>query len=458
MPRGYTEVKVCMFVVNNCKRDARVLREAKTLSDAGHDVRIIAVLDKQTKSYEEKKGFRIIRVALNPIHRRIFQIIRKVGALSLVPFDLILRWIRGTPALARRQVDRSVRSDAGPIDPSWESAPRRVARRLYLKLVSISLPFNRTLSWIDYYWRSWKVIRDEPADVYHSHDLSSLPIGYMAKRRTNGKLVYDSHELFTELASLRRLERPLFRVVERYLINRADEVITVCQSAATILSEKYRIALPNVVMNCPPRVGLRHGATSSLRQNAALADGVPIILYSGGFITGRALHNVVLSASYLNEGKIVFLGWGSIEQELKALVRDKMLVDRVLFLEPVPPEEVVEYIASASLGVTSFQFTSLNNYYATPNKLFEYIHAGLPVVGSNFPELKRVIEGYRLGKTFDPENPEDIASAINWVLSDKDRYEEMRRNALEAAKIFNWENESKKLLSLYEGLSDKAND
>ena len=82
----------------------------------------------------------------------------------------------------------------------------------------------------------------------------------------------------------------------------------------------------------------------------------------------------------------------------------------------------------------------------------------MPVVGSNFPELKRVIEGYRLGKTFDPENPEDIASAINWVLSDKDRYEEMRRNALEAAKIFNWENESKKLLSLYEGLSDKAND
>ena len=135
-----------------------------------------------------------------------------------------------------------------------------------------------------------------------------------------------------------------------------------------------------------------------------------------------------------------------------------MLQDRVLFIEPVPADQVVSYIASASLGVASFQLTSLNNYYATPNKLFEYIHAGLPVVGSDFPELKRVIEGYKIGRTFNAEDPEDIATAINLVLADDEEYQAMRRNVSEAAKIFNWENESRKLVALYEGLSDRTND
>jgi glycosyltransferase involved in cell wall biosynthesis len=82
--------------------------------------------------------------------------------------------------------------------------------------------------------------------------------------------------------------------------------------------------------------------------------------------------------------------------------------------------------------------------------------AGLPVAGSNFPELKKVIEGYDLGKTFNPEDPRDIAGAINYVLSDKDRYERMKANALKAANIFNWENESKKLVEIYKRLQNEV--
>jgi len=99
----------------------------------------------------------------------------------------------------------------------------------------------------------------------------------------------------------------------------------------------------------------------------------------------------------------------------------------------------------------------LNYYYVSPNKLFECMAAGLPVVGSNFPDLKRFVEGYNFGVTCDPCNPKEIANAISYILSDEHRYEEMRRNALEAAKIFNWENESNKLLALYEVLSSRKN-
>jgi glycosyltransferase involved in cell wall biosynthesis len=124
----------------------------------------------------------------------------------------------------------------------------------------------------------------------------------------------------------------------------------------------------------------------------------------------------------------------------------------------VAPEQVVYYCMSASLGVVIYQNTGLNNYYTAPNKLYEYMQAGLPVASSDFPALKEVVEGYDLGCTFDPEEPESIAEAINLVLAYGQRYDTMRRNALEAAKIFNWENESRKLLDIYERLSHRIND
>jgi len=90
-----------------------------------------------------------------------------------------------------------------------------------------------------------------------------------------------------------------------------------------------------------------------------------------------------------------------------------------------------------------------------PNKLFECISAGHPTIGSNFPELRRIIEGYHIGRTFRPDDPKDIAKAINYVLSDKERYKGMCRQGLEAAKIFNWKNESKKLLAIYSAFEAK---
>lgn len=398
-------MKVCMFVLNNCKYDTRVLKEAKTLTEAGHDVKIIAVLDKDTEPYEEKDGFRIIRVTRTGIPYRVLQAIlgRKVLAALAV--------------------------------------------------------FNRPLVFGEYCYRSWKVVKHEPADVYHSHDLTTLPVGYTAKRRTGGKLVYDSHELFTELHYISCVERPAFRFLERHLVQRADAVITVNEFAAGELSKRYEIGLPDVVRNCPPLA--RQGDeqyNSSIRENLGLGDTVPIIVHVGLFSKSRGSEKLVSAVPFLNHGVVVFLGWGAgaEEIELKELVRQKGLEDKVLFAPPVAPEEVVGYISSAQVGVMPFLNISLNHYYATPNKLWECISAGLPVVSSSFPALKAIVEGYHLGKICNPEDSEDIAAAINWVLADKKRYEKMKRNALKAAKKFNWENESKKLLEVYRRLSQRA--
>ncbi len=166
------------------------------------------------------------------------------------------------------------------------------------------------------------------------------------------------------------------------------------------------------------------------------------------------------SLHYLDRCTLVLMGyavsnWPAV---LRRLIREEGLMDRVYFFGPVAPEEVTWYAASADIGVIAIRNVSLSFYYCSPNKLFECIAAGLPVVGSNFPDMKKVIEGYNVGVTCDPDDPRDIADAIEYILSDESRYEEMRKNALEAAKVFNWENESKKLLTLYEGLSNKLGD
>jgi len=397
-----------MFVYNSCRHDARVLKEAKTLAEAGHDVRIIAVLDEDTEPYEERDGFRILRV--------------------------------DTSLVGKRPVSEGGRPQSPGL---W--------RRLRAKISSF-------FALLRYYRRAWRIVKDEPGDIYQCQDLITLPLGYRAKRRHGGRLVYDVYELTTELAYISRLERAGWRVLERFLIHRADEVIATGTYRAEYLSRKYKIAAPTVILNCPPRLAAK-ARNRALREKLGLTDdAVPVILYQGGFIPGRGLDNLVLAAAHLDRGVLVLMGWGPLEAGLRSLVKKEGLERRVYFTGPVAPDRVVYYCMSASVGVVIYQRTSLNNYYATPNKLYEYISAGLPVVSSDFPALKEVVEGYGLGYTFDPDEPESIAAAINRVLADDQRYDTMRKNALEAARIFNWEIESKKLLDIYQRMSHHLDD
>lgn len=434
-------MKVWMFVYNNCKHDARVLKEAKTLAEAGDDVQIVALSGEGLKQIEERDGFRILRV-----DRSLFGE-RSAPEKDTPPSPRG----RSTTGIGRKLRDHLFRRPLGFI---YVWARNRTSGPLRTLLVAVYRPF----AFFQYSRCAWRVIKNKPADVYHCHDLNTLPLGYMAKRRHGGKLVYDAHELTTELAYISRPEKVGWGVLERFLIRRADEVITPGTYRAEYLAKRYRVAVPTVILNCPSTLVVQPHSRA-LREKLGLMDNtVPIILYQGGFIRGRGLHNLVLAAPHLDKGVLVLMGWGVLEPELKELVKKQGLENRVYFTEPVAPEQVVFHSLSASLGVVIYQHTSLNNYYATPNKLYEYINAGLPVVSSNFPALKEVVEGYEVGCTFDPEEPESIAAAINLVLGDEQRYDTMKRNALEAAKIFNWENESKKLLEIYRRLSHRPDD
>ncbi len=313
------------------------------------------------------------------------------------------------------------------------------------------LPLPRIFKYsIPYLKGVMREVFKERADVYHSHDLNTLVVGYLASRFHRAKLVYDSHELWIDRNAVNEPAFDKWRsdLTEKLLIKRADVVITTNDARAKILSERYGIPLPVVVRNCPSWIGQER--TRIIRDKLGLENGIKIVLYQGALAPNRGLEQLMEAVAYLENAVIVMMGYGIAEEELKARAKELGLEDKVKFLDAVPLEQLPAYTASADVGVAPIQNSCLSYYYSAPNKLFEYLHSGLPVAVSDFPEMGRIVREHQVGRLFDQTDPRSIAQAIDDILGDEEKYKQMRANALEiSANIFNWEREAEKLLEVY---------
>jgi len=444
-----------MFVMVDCNDNYRTARiPARTLADAGHDVRIIALLSPDTTAYEESDGARIFRVRLLP------HILKQL----LTP-----QTRKSDSAVAEGAVEaRDNILRCNPLSRVYKilgMLQLKVLRVLYRMVLwplvqRSSLVYSAyTYSvYVDYYMRSFWVAWKEKADVYHAHDLITLPVAWLCSRVTGGKLVYDAHELWLDRGRLpkrSRLNKFLVQRVESFLIRRTDANIMAGESSAKELSKRYHIPPLTVILNVP--FYHPYERSTVLRDSLRISKEEKILLFEGRIDVNRGIEEGILSLKYLSHCSLVMLGFGPdlYISSLKRLIEKEGLTDRVYFFDAVPFDEVTRTAMSADVGLILLQNADLNFYYASPNKLFDFMAAGLPVVGSNFPDLKKYIEGYDVGVTCDPTNPRAIADAMNYIISDENRYNEMKKNALEAAKIFNWENEGRKLVALYAGLSGK---
>jgi len=378
-----------MFVMNPVSTDARVTKEASTLVRDGHQVIIIGMLERDFPRQETMEGFTILRVTPRP-------------AAAL-----------------------------GPAAP----------------------PLRMALMLLDFYGRSfWRALTGR-FDVYHAHDLVTLPLAWSAARLKGAKVLYDAHELFTEIARLGRFPRVVFAVVERLLIGRADRVITVNDSIAAELARRYRVSPPVVLMNTPRTAGVeRSREKSPLRARVGLSPDEPLVLFQGWFQPHRGLENLVRAVRHFRRGHLVFMGWGPLRDALCNLAEHEGVQDRVHFTEGVPLGDLLSYTAGADLGAIPYLKVGLNNYFTSPNKLFEYCASGVPVVSSRFPELVKIVEGFGIGRTFDPEKPEEIAAAVSSLLDVPTALARARENVRKISDRFTWETESHKLVSIYRSL------
>lgn len=294
--------------------------------------------------------------------------------------------------------------------------------------------------------------------MVHCHDLQALPLGLFLKGMGKApKCIYDMHELETERKTLKKrsIWQRLAKGLEKRLINHCDALITVSESIADVLYDWYEISRPVVIRNV--QKSAPHRFSTKLREHPQLHHIDPnicIAIYAGKIVPGRGLEALIEAGTYLNRVVIVLMGSGitGYRNTIKKKVGENNLEGKVFLLPPVSPDLVHEYLCSADLGLMPTQNVCLSYYLGAGNKLFHYLMAGLPVVVSNHPEKKKIVERFNVGRVCHEKDPRDIAKAIQMLADDDETRRKLSRNALKSRRVLCWENEEKKLLQIYQKL------
>jgi glycosyltransferase involved in cell wall biosynthesis len=286
--------------------------------------------------------------------------------------------------------------------------------------------------------------------IVHAHDLNTLGVGRRVAQAAAARLVYDAHELHTARNDATPLSRLVARARERRGVRVADAVITATGTWADMMARSYGIPRPAVVRNMPPRTPVE--ASVDLRARLGIASEATILLYQGSIQTNRGIEQTIAALPGLPDCLLVICGYGAHRPALEERVAAAGLGHRVRFDGPVPNGELIAYSAGADIGLCLIIGSSESYRTSLPNKLFEYLMAGIPVVASDFPEMGAVVRRTGAGETCDPTDPGAIAAAVD-RLRDPDRYADARDKAIAAARELHWDSEEQVLLALYEGLS-----
>lgn len=348
-----------------------------------------------------------------------------------------------------RQAGHCVSIVASSFDPAsvqgWEAFD--------LYLISVDRSRSLRLAYPAFWRQARQLLLSVRADAYHAHDLDALWPAAQAAQRRDVPLIYDSHEFWTEQSSLVR--RPLIRAfwaaLERRLIRQVWRTIAVSGSIARALQERYHLDQVAVVRNLPlyqPPV-----SSDCIRAELGIDPGRPILLYQGGFLTENGLAEQIEAIAGLEEEfAFVLIGDGPAEVALKAQVQRTGLEQKVYFIPRVPFGQLHTYTCAADLGLCLIKGAGKSFYYSMPNKLFEYLMAGLPVLASDFPEMRAVVEDSAAGEVVDPQDMAGIRDRLRALLKDEARRKTYSQAALAAARRYNWEQEAPKLVALYAAL------
>lgn len=281
-----------------------------------------------------------------------------------------------------------------------------------------------------------------------ANDLDTLPANYLVSILRGWKLVYDSHEYFTEVPELngRPFTRNFWLQLEKILVPRVNLAYTVNETLAKMYSAKYGLEF-HVIRNVPEKI---YGISEYI-----LPEGYSekkIILYQGAVNKDRGLEEMIQLINYLDEAVLVIAGDGDILEKLKKLVVEKNLENRVHFTGRLCPQRLRALTIQADLGISLERKSNLNYYYSLPNKLFDYIDASVPVVCSGFPEMKRIIDDYNVGMSVKSDNQELLLEILHEALSNEEKIKEWQENCIKASKVLNWELEQEKLIAIYRDL------
>ena len=273
-----------------------------------------------------------------------------------------------------------------------------------------------------------------------SNDLDTLPGCFFISKLKNIELVFDSHELFSEGPELqgRKFVQNFWRKLEDFFLPKVKKSYTVSQSIADFYDKKYQNKM-GVIRNVPPK------KPDFLLEKKHFPTQNRTILYQGVLNPGRGIKPMISALKYIENLDLVIIGYGKVEQELKEFVVDEKMSDRVHFLGRIDRDVLLNYTKLATLGMVLEEPLGLSFTFSLPNKLFDFIHAGIPIVAGNMPEISRIINQYKVGVIVDDYTPKKIAKKINELLEDQTLLAAIKKNQQETKEILCWETEAKKL-------------
>lgn len=320
----------------------------------------------------------------------------------------------------------------------------------HYKMVRFKLWFEKgPLFYACYNIRLFLFLLFNKADIYLANDLDTLPANFVASRLKKIKLVYDSHEYFTEVPEL--VNRPFIRFIwlkfEQWIFPRLTDVMTVNDSIAGFYIAKYNVPV-KTIRNLPFAADISLPIVN--RAEWGIPEKVNIFLFQGaGINIDRGAEESIDAISLVPGAVLVFIGGGDVIKKLKDKVVSKGLNEKVFFIPKQPLKELIRFTRMADIGLTLDKDNNLNYKYSLPNKLFDYIQAQLPILATDLPEVKKVIETYDIGLITSSFDSKNISSEMIEIISDESRLVRWKKNLNLAAAELCWEKEQFKFLELF---------
>jgi len=327
--------------------------------------------------------------------------------------------------------------DSKPLEPRMYAMHR-------MKLLFEKGPFF----YAEYNIRLFFFLLFKKSHLLVSNDLDTLLPNYLISILRRVPLVYDSHEYFTETPELvnRKFVQSIWKKIERSIFPRLKNVFTVNESLARMFKKQYGVDV-KVVRNIPERVEYK---TIETRQVLGLPlDKKIVILQGAGINIQRGAEEAVQAMQFLDDTILLIIGGGDVIDLLQNIVHDLALENKVRFLPRQPYEKLFQYTANADLGLTIDKDTNINYRFSLPNKLFDYIHARIPVLATPLLEIKNIVETYHIGGFIENHQPEHIAEKIKSMTGDQDQVMVWKENLKFASEELCWENEEKVLMEVY---------
>ena len=448
-------MKLCILARKDLERNTRVVRQARALRQAGHQVTVVCIKRPIPEMYEQALGARFVEVADPPLVAKLFPD-RQSGQTATKEKQGPAQ--ASSPGAAKKALMSAAVFMLAPLNPKAFRNRRKASSDYELLRMYLS-PYYGIFTARRFAAQAERLLAGERFDIYQAHDSHALAAAWRLARRNRAKFIYDVLEINLDRSSSTAAARPaLVRWFEPWnekrLAGHADSLMAVGPFVAQHAARQFGKPAPLILRNCC--MYQKPEPNDDLKQALGLDSQNKVALVLGAIYINQGLEQLIEAAQLLNPG-IHIAALGPVSQQgyddrLGELARAKGVQDCFHILPPVPQHQLQHFASGADVGLIARQAASLNNKFCLPNKLFEMISCRLPILCGGLPDIQDILKQYSIGLSFNEKDPADMARALNMIFEDQALLKGLRKAADRAANELSWENESRKYVRFVEDL------